>query len=75
MRKLLKYSFGRHKYQKKNILVDMHDEPKILHILLFEIECDWSYGMDLQTNLINIKDEQVSQFLRQPSSPSSPGFR
>lgn len=41
----MKFFYGKgKKFQHKNITEDHPNDPKMLHVLLYEIEHDWAYG-------------------------------
>ncbi|KRX05044.1 hypothetical protein PPERSA_06678 [Pseudocohnilembus persalinus] len=61
MRKQLKFSFGKgKKFEYKDITEQVPNDPKILQVLLYEIEHDWAYAMDIR----QIMDSSPEEFNR-----------
>ena len=48
----MKFSYGK-KYLKKKIEVEKINDPKVLHVLLYNCERNWSYAMDLKQGYSN----------------------
>ncbi|KAL4429755.1 hypothetical protein ABPG74_004392 [Tetrahymena malaccensis] len=55
LRKLMKFSHEK-KYQKKQIHIERLNDPKMLQVLLFKIENNWAYAMDLKQIMQDSKD-------------------
>jgi signal recognition particle subunit SRP68 len=54
----MKLKYGRNKYQAKNLLTEKPNEPKIVAVLLYNAERNWSYGLDLKSYKSQIKNEE-----------------
>ena len=44
----MKFSYGKNKFIKKNIVDDCKNDPKMLLSLLYNAERSWAYAMELK---------------------------
>ena len=58
MRHQIKFKYGRNKYLSKDLLAEKPNEIKLIPILLYQTERNWSYALDLKSSLQTITKHQ-----------------
>ena len=51
MRHQIKFKYGRNKYVSKDLLTEKVNEIKLIPILVYQTERNWSYALDLKSSL------------------------